>query len=541
MQAVANLSTIFIVPLCFILLHYGDNINKVEFQEINLTLVSALVSSLLITGVFQLITKSVDKSKLLSNLFFFFFFNFSNISKVINNKLLYHLSYKLRFFSYRITEILCVILLGILFIIFIKALLKKNINLESCRRINNFFLIGMIGIVAGYLLFPLVQNFVNPSKSSSEKFYDQWQESLFSETTLLQPEDQLPDFYYIILDGYGSEKVLEEFYDYDNSSFLHALTDQGFTISNDSLTNYKQTDLSISSLLNMDYINWVGESVGIRNPNYFPIFFLIDHNRVFEQLRRIGYRINTFTTGFEVTEIDTADLIFKPRNYPNDFEELMISTTPLSILWDANLYSIHRERIRYDLRNLAVAGNQDGPDFVFVHIPAPHPPFVFGPDGEDATPNRPFTNLDAAEFLEVGSVEEYKKGYTDQLSYINKEVLSAIQTIMQTSDTPPIIVIQSDHGPGSEFDHQLLENSNLTERYPILYASFLPCEKNEIIPKMITPVNSFRFIFNTCFNADLPYLQNRQYYSSSLLPYDFTDVTEALLKDSENKNNIVEP
>jgi hypothetical protein len=41
---------------------------------------------------------------------------------------------------------------------------------------------------------------------------------------------QKPDIYYIILDGYGREDVIEEFFDYDNSPFISYLEDLGFYI-----------------------------------------------------------------------------------------------------------------------------------------------------------------------------------------------------------------------------------------------------------------------------------------------------------------------
>jgi hypothetical protein len=41
----------------------------------------------------------------------------------------------------------------------------------------------------------------------------------------------------------------------------------------------------------------------------------------------------------------------------------------------------------------------------------------------------------------------------------------------------------------------------------------------------LSPVNSFRFLFNTYFNADLELLPNRQYFSTSARYYQFMDVT----------------
>jgi hypothetical protein len=431
--------------------------------------------------------------------------------------------------TYQKYKIACGIILGVLFSIFVLTVILKKNEEASYYRLMKLLFFGMIGITAGALLFPNLQKITKRVENPDENFYQYWQHELTAEADMLHSNGQLPDIYYIILDGYGRKDVLAELYDFDNQPFLSTLADQGLDISENSFSNYKQTDLSISSLLNFDYVNWVGSRNGISENDYLPIYYLVQYNRVFEQLRRIGYRINSFSSAYELTKFDTVDAMYRSGDSPNNFETMIIEATPLSLFWDQRLYAIHRVHIRYGLQNMAKVGAQQGPDFVFVHVPAPHPPFVFGPDGEEITADRSFTIDDASDFRKQGSVEEYKAGYVNQLMYVNKEVLAAVQEILMNSGIPPIIIIQGDHGPGSEFNHQILEFSNLSERYPILFASYIPCGQENTIPNDITPVNSFRYIFNFCFNANLPYLDNRQFYSSNIKVHDFTDVTERLL------------
>src|SRR5215211_254514 len=63
-----------------------------------------------------------------------------------------------------------------------------------------------------------------------------------------------PDIYYIILDGYGRQDVLEEVYGYRNEEFLSYLRSRGFFVADEAHSNYIQTPLSLSSSLNFDYI-----------------------------------------------------------------------------------------------------------------------------------------------------------------------------------------------------------------------------------------------------------------------------------------------
>jgi hypothetical protein len=65
---------------------------------------------------------------------------------------------------------------------------------------------------------------------------------------------QMPDVYYIILDGYARGDVLEELYSFDNSDFIAALQARGFYVAEASQANYPQTAFSLASSLNMAYI-----------------------------------------------------------------------------------------------------------------------------------------------------------------------------------------------------------------------------------------------------------------------------------------------
>ncbi len=64
----------------------------------------------------------------------------------------------------------------------------------------------------------------------------------------------LPDIYYIILDEYGREDKLRDEFGYDNTPFLRELTKRGFFVAKHSRSNYLQTDLSLTSSLNMRYL-----------------------------------------------------------------------------------------------------------------------------------------------------------------------------------------------------------------------------------------------------------------------------------------------
>jgi hypothetical protein len=63
----------------------------------------------------------------------------------------------------------------------------------------------------------------------------------------------------------------------------------------------------------------------------------------------------------------------------------------------------------------------------------------------------------------------------------------------------------------------------------IFNAYYFPDTDYELLSSQITPVNTFRIVFNRYFGADLELLPNRVYFSSTIRPYDFFDATEMLL------------
>ncbi len=139
------------------------------------------------------------------------------------------------------------------------------------------------------------------------------------------------------------------------------------------------------------------------------------------------------------------------------------------------------------------------PTFTFAHIPVPHPPFVFDHEGN-------FTGT-------TGFVGEYgnhwlpKQAYVDQVLYLNAAVEEVVDSLLTQSETPPIIVIQGDHGPMS---HWMRSRETLA----ILNAYYLPGGGDQYLYPSITPVNSFRLIFDLYFDTQLGLLEDYSYLAN---------------------------
>jgi hypothetical protein len=100
-----------------------------------------------------------------------------------------------------------------------------------------------------------------------------------------------------------------------------------------------------------------------------------------------------------------------------------------------------------------------------------------------------------------------------------------LDRILAKASRPTIIILQSDHGPGSLLDWQVPENNYFKERMSILNAYYLPDHDFTGLYESISPVNTFRVIFREYFGADYETLPDESYFSLWKRPYGFINVT----------------
>ncbi len=342
-----------------------------------------------------------------------------------------------------------------------------------------------------------------------------------------------PDIYYIVLDGYGREDILKEYYEYDNSSFVNNLKKRGFIIPLKARSNYPKTALSIPSTLNMDYVvNLLPYLDGVPTSYWWLTEPLIRDSNIQRVLSDEGYHTYSVMTGWGITNNPHVDDYYKPKPIIiNDFESYVLNSSPFGIVKPLfskfsyiPSYEDHRNLILFNFESLSLISKFKGPKFVFAHIIAPHPPFVFDENGNAVTPTYNYSFADATD-IKI-SEDEYRQGYVSQLKFVNKKVEELINNILENSVTEPIIIIQADHGPGMQTDFGSYENTCLKERFSIFAAYFLPKASHQIIPDDITTVNVFRIVLNEYFGMSLPILTNYQYFHQAEINlFQTSDVT----------------
>lgn len=323
-----------------------------------------------------------------------------------------------------------------------------------------------------------------------------------------------PDVYYIIADGYGRDDVLRHYYNYDNSAFLAALETRGFVIPEASCSNYPATYLALASSLNMDFADVLRPSAQTR-PDIYP---LIQRNLITRLFDELGYTTIQFATIWEPTRSNSqADIIYKYDTIEPYYQLVgeMTLARPFLIpdigdeLTVLNHLSVENQRTitTSTFAELNAIPAIDAPTFTFAHLIVPHPPFLFDQDG--SIPERMQSNTgirDMGWWL-------FEEGYIDQIIYTNTQLLDVVDTILATSSTPPIIIIQGDHGPAIHQDDD--PTLRRQARLPILNAYYLPGGGDAHIYPTITPVNTFRLILDLYFGSDWGLLDDKIYHSDT--------------------------
>jgi len=331
-----------------------------------------------------------------------------------------------------------------------------------------------------------------------------------------------------VLDAYGSSEVLRRVYGFDNRPFLDWLRARGFFVADESRANYGRTSQSLASSLNFTYLDAVADQVGPESRSRGVLKQLIKASRLVRLLRRRGYRVMAFETGFAATEMMGSDRYLSAGGGLGEFANGVLQLTPLPFLLGprgpVDAHDAHRRRVLFTLEGLAEVAPEPGPKFVFAHVVSPHPPFVFDAEGRPVDPERAFSFGDGKFFLATARPEEYVEGYRGQVAFVTRKVQEAIEGILERSEAPPIIVVQGDHGPGLGLDQDDLDATDFAERMPILNALHLPGVDAAALYPAISPVNTFRVVLQHYFGIELPLLDDRSYYSARLTPHAYEEI-----------------
>lgn len=348
-----------------------------------------------------------------------------------------------------------------------------------------------------------------------------------------------PDIYYLLMDGMGQPDYLEREYGLSRKIVEEVLRQRGFKVLRQAMSSYPQTALSLSSTLNAGYVQDLLAIPDIANGDRAALAHLVADNRVSRGLRDLGYDLVTFPSGYPLTRMDGASHRRTPLINPNFIEYYTLEDGVLPLVQGLMgrgpsdfSFAIRRNRLEFVFDNLGKARQgipEERPVFVFAHIMAPHPPFVFSRTGEGLPSRKSFAFADGSHWYDIHGREgtAYYIMYSEQFTYVMQRLGEAVDAILAASPRPPVIIIQGDHGPGSKLHHERLMYTDHEERLGVFNSWYVPQDLDLDPPEGGTVVNTFPTLFNSLFHAGMPLQPNRYFFARMSAPYSYFELTPA--------------
>jgi len=473
---------------------WGQNFGEAPLREVLPTLIVLIVFGGLVLFFSWIFFRDFGKSAIISSVFLLITLSFDYIYNIFFYNSFIQLRWRWAFFA--------------LFLMFavLLLLIKKtkrdlsNVNRAMAIAVGIFVLISLFQVVAGYYTA-----YMDVRHNDMKIVVDDGETS------------QLRDIYYIILDGYSSQEVIKDVMGLEEIDETVAFfREKGFFIADKSKSNYPQTLFSLPSSLNMRYLQ--DPSAHKRH------FILAEDHQVKDFLKLYGYKYFHFG----------ADAFTYFNRYADENINLGLFSPYQTAVWHSTLFRpvqnlfgdrfdalankfkfldrrlIQWEREKFKLQKLAEIPNKENlPVFVFAHFLVPKGPCVFDENGDFLTEE---------ECENRGVI----KNYLDHVVYINKEIENLVNILLENSDPEPIIIVQGDHGFPFYDYRDVIEEFAQPDRarklivpgkysFPIFNAYYFPGGGDQLLYDSITPVNTFRILFNYYFGQNLDLLDDISY------------------------------
>ena len=444
------------------------NYDELIFQDILISLVVVAVSVIAWIVITKII-KNANKAALITGVGTGFFFYFGYLQDALDGIMIFGIPINK-------TSILLVISI-IIFIISIIYFVKSRNNFQLPIKIANVFTITLI-------LFSLVQ-FAIPGALAEQ-----------------------PNVYHIIMDEYTDNEILMKKFNHDNEEFLKFLDKNGFYIPNKSFSTFESTIDELNLILNMEYPKkrgWVSDNYPALYDNKVMSIFSAQNYSIIET--------NSMMRWKNFSDVDTK--LCYGANIYSEFLEQILRKSIIRYFLEQYHDNTRRDVIRCTFNELnEIASQSSGPTYVFSHIYVPHPPFIFGPNGENVIPDH----------RDISGLQDWEnpQGYINQLVYATNQVSIVIKNIVK-NDPNAIIIVQGDTGTLTGTDRTTTTMKDIYQTHSILYAVRIP-DVNDFESMM--PVNTYRIIFNNYFNMNYEYLEQHSYTSDQNNAW--IDITEKL-------------
>ncbi|MBI2608203.1 MAG: sulfatase-like hydrolase/transferase [Deltaproteobacteria bacterium] len=405
---------------------------------------------------------------------------------------------------------------GFAFLLLLTGIISLLITKRSLQKLSQFLTIST-GLLAGYTLIvslSLIFSYALATFQSTKNLPTKKE----SQTT-----SQYPDIFYVVVDEFAGFSTLNAYFKFDTQEIENEFKKLGFIIPYKSFSNYPTTANSLPSTLNFEYSHTLYKQQNMSLTQATKS--LAQNTRILKFLKNKGYKTIHIggASGYYPTEYNPyADINISARNHGffqnyllvhNRYINLVIDTSIISPVikkW-ATLQHYKSSGIPLAFEILKKISKKKQPQFIYCHILSPHTPYFFDEDGNLNPPNI---------INEAHEINSAKKYYLKQLRFVASKLLGLAHSITDKYKGNVVIIFQSDHGSG----FQLYEDGTPTsaastsppafqERFFNLNLIYLKKECEHLIYDHISNVNILRVLLNCYFNAKLPLLEDKAYFS----------------------------
>ncbi len=320
--------------------------------------------------------------------------------------------------------------------------------------------------------------------------------------------DTDPDIYMLLVDGHARADVVTGVFGSDGSALVRALDAEGFTVAPRSRSNYTQTGETLASMFSQAQLADVPRMADLLavtedQPPGGIVRNVINDNPTWTFLRDSGYEINSVSSGFEQVALREADR-FVDTGQLNEFELAVLKRSVvgrvLEVVAPDSVSGQQRDRIKgiFDAFAAAPSWIGDRPQFVFAHVPSPHPPWVFNADGSPRTVSFHDQWLAETPASTGLTVEQLKAGYAAQVADADRRLVEALPRLdaaIAARGRPAVVIIFSDHGSWIGAD-----GGDIRLRFKNLLAVRSTDDRVTLEPNL-TLVNLFPSLFEQLFGV----------------------------------------
>ena len=503
----------FLLPLYSVLAFYAYNIGEMSLTDLLPIAVAVCGGSILLFGLSWLVLRNAIKAGLVVTAILLIVLFYGHISQALDVLFGYHLRYRL-VFPLLILLLSCVVLI----------LAAKSTRRKNATTILNW----MTAVLVLMPMISIVEHDVFSTDTNAGVVED-------VELMRLHQPVHRPHVFYLILDRYAANRTLRDQYQFDNQAFEDFLSAKGFFIATDSYANYLKTAQSLAATFDMRYLDELAKEIGSGSSDLGRVYpMLTGRHRVLGVFEKIGYQYVHMGSWWEPTRHHIrADESYNITSLLTSSEAIIAyskgtvkpfvdqQVLPLLNIDTSNIVNEQCRRVPFQFEALKNIVDDTTPKFVFAHFLIPHDPYVFNENG------RCMTWAEADE-------RTGKENYIGQVKYVNQKIHELVDVLL-SQENKPIVIIQADEGPFPEryienqmnFDWRQASAAEIQKKFRILNAMYLPGVANEKFYNSISPVNTFRLVFNEYLGADLPLLEDRSYaFIDGHHKFDFFEVTE---------------